>query len=63
MSRPLGPIRPVGSGTPPVPALAATGRRRPRDEDAPREREPREGDERPDTPAGPDADGHVDVLA
>ena len=64
MTGPLQPIGPQSSDTRVVPLARPqqTGRRRERDDDEPRERKDRQGEEQGSGPT-PDADGHIDVLA
>lgn len=64
MTYPLQPIGPRPTDPPiaPVDRARGTERRRERDEDA-QQKKRREHDETPETPQGPDADGHIDVLA
>ena len=57
--KPIGP-RPIPEAVSAVPPLHRSQRRERRDDDEPRDRPQREPDEQP---GGPDADGHVDVLA
>ena len=65
MTWPLQPIGPRPSEPTPVAPVDRSRepeRRRERDEDA-QQKKRRQQQDAPETPQGPDADGHIDVLA